>query len=416
MNTVPPLNSVRVLEFGHIVAGPTVGMLLQGLGATVIKVEPPERGDQARSMPASGSGMFPYLNADKQSLAVNLKDPRGLQVIQRLIPQIDVVVINYASGVAERLKVDYDSLRPLNPKLVYAQVGGFLPGPYHERPALDEVIEMMSGLAFMTGPAGRPLRAGAPVIDMTASCFSVMGILSALLAARVTGVGQRVESALYEASLFYMGQQIATYELTQEPSLPFPERGVAGRNGWGVYDIFKCQDEPDLFLAITSDKHWQSFCQHFGLTDLLDDPAYRHNADRVTMRDVLIPRLAKLLSGYSYEELESTLLRLKIPFAPVRSPEEVLSDRSTAQSFKTVEYQGKLIQVPSMGLSAPWNAVQATQDQVRDDPAEGAALDTGTRRVAHVPELGEHTNHILRGLGYDKEAVRELEQAGVIRG
>jgi crotonobetainyl-CoA:carnitine CoA-transferase CaiB-like acyl-CoA transferase len=393
--TYRPLADVRVVELGHIVAGPTAGMICHQLGAEVIKIEPPDRGDQARHMPALGSGMFPYLNRGKKSVAIDLKHPAGREAFLRLVPTVDVVVTNFAPGVAKRLGVDFPALAAVNPRLVYAQIGGFLPGPYHDRPALDEVVQMMSGLAYMTGPAGRPLRAGAPVIDMTASLFAVVGILSALLAARTTGRGRYLESALYEASLFYLGQQFATYELIREPSIPFPERGAAGRNGWGVYDIFTTADQRRLFLAITSDKHWSAFCRRFGLGPPFDGPAYGTNADRVAHRDTLIPALRELLSRWRYADLEAALLAEGIPHAPVRAPEDVLADPATVAGMDAVHYRGHTLHVPRLPLAADGEAAPPLTEA--------------------VPELGQDTLAVLTAAGLDPAAVADLAERGIVR-
>lgn len=390
-----PLADVRVVELGHIVAGPTAGMICHQLGAEVIKIEPPDRGDQARHMPALGSGMFPYLNRGKKSVALDLKHPEGREAFLRLVPTVDVVVTNYAPGVAERLGVDFPALAAVNPRLVYAQIGGFLPGPYHDRPALDEVVQMMSGLAYMTGPAGRPLRAGAPVIDMTASLFAVVGILSALLAARATGRGRYLESALYEASLFYLGQQFATYELIREPSIPFPERGAAGRNGWGVYDIFTTADQKPLFLAITSDKHWTAFCRRFGLGPPFDGPDYRTNADRVAHRDTLIPALRELVARRSYADLAAALLAEGIPHAPVRAPEDVLADPVTVAGMDSVRYRDRTLSVPRLPL--------AVDGEIPPPAAED------------VPELGADTFAVLTAAGLAPATVADLARRGIVR-
>src|SRR4051812_16853227 len=171
-----PLEGLRVLELGHIVAGPTASLILADLGADVIKVENPDGGDQARRMPGASSGFY-YFNRNKRSIAIDLKAPGGRETFLKLVKDVDVCLDNYAPGAMDRLNLGYDELAKLNPGLLYLAVKGFLPGPYEHRPSLDELAQMMGGLAFMTGPSGRPLRAGASIIDIGAATYGVIGIL-----------------------------------------------------------------------------------------------------------------------------------------------------------------------------------------------------------------------------------------------
>jgi len=224
-----PLEGTRVLELGHIVAGPAAGLILADLGADVIKIEDPSRGgDQSRHNP-SGLATFYFLNRNKRSFAVNLKEPQGRELFLKFASACDVVLDNYAPGVLERLGVDYDAVSKINPRIIYCSINGFLTGPYAHRPALDEVAQMMGGIAFMTGLPDRPLRIGASVTDISAATYGVIGILCALLQRNQTGRGQRLTSGLFETVVFWVGQHLAHFACTGEPSVPMPVRKMGTR-------------------------------------------------------------------------------------------------------------------------------------------------------------------------------------------
>jgi len=261
------LAGIRVVEFSHMIFGPSCGLVLADLGADVIKVEPPEIGDRTRRLRGAGAGFFPMFNRNKRSLALNVKTAAGLAVARRLIDGADVLIENFRPGAMDRLGLGYQALRDSNPGLIYYSAKGFLPGPYEHRAALDEVVQMMSGLAYMTGPPGRPLRAGASVVDIMGGAFGVIGILAALRERERTGRGQRVTSALFESAVFLCGQHMLQHQVTGAPAKPMPMRDPA----WAVYDVFTCRDGAQVFVGVVSNTQWRDFCADFQLDDLLAD-------------------------------------------------------------------------------------------------------------------------------------------------
>ncbi|HWV80893.1 MAG TPA: CaiB/BaiF CoA-transferase family protein, partial [Hyphomicrobiaceae bacterium] len=209
-----PLAGVRVVEFCHVIMGPTCGLILGDLGADVIKVEPAPNGDNTRRMVGSGAGFFATYNRNKRSLALDMKTPEGMEISKKLIASADVLTENFRPGAMDALGLGYEALKKTNERLIYCSLKGFLSGPYDKRSALDEVVQMMAGLAYMTGPVGRPLRAGASVNDMMGGMFAAIGILAALRERDRTGEGQLVQSALYENCAFLVGQHMMQYVVT----------------------------------------------------------------------------------------------------------------------------------------------------------------------------------------------------------
>jgi crotonobetainyl-CoA:carnitine CoA-transferase CaiB-like acyl-CoA transferase len=285
-----PLSGLRVLDLGHTVMGPSCGMILADLGADVLKVEPAPAGDPTRRLKGFGAGYFGYFSRNKRSMAVDLKTEAGKEIAHRLVARCDVLIENFAPRTMERLGLGYETLRPVNPRLIYASLKGFLKGPYEERPALDEVVQMMSGLAYMTGPSGRPLRAGTSIVDIGGGMFAVIAILIALRERDRTGVGQLVESGLFETAVFFMGQHLCYAAQSNAPVPPMPERVSA----WAVYEPFAVSGGRQIFVGITSDNHWQRFCAELGRDDLARDPAYATNNDRIAARPQLIPALRQV--------------------------------------------------------------------------------------------------------------------------
>ncbi|MGH7339081.1 MAG: CaiB/BaiF CoA transferase family protein, partial [Candidatus Rokuibacteriota bacterium] len=289
-----PLDGLRVLELGHIVAGPSAGLLLADLGADVIKIEKPGEGDQSRGMPAGNAANFHFLNRNKRSLAVDLKgSTEGRALFLRLVSASDIVIDNFGYGAVEGLGLGYDVLSRVNPGVIYLALKGFLPGPYEARPFLDVLAQMSAGLAFMTGPRGQPLRAGASVVDVGAAAYGVIAVLAALQQRARTGLGQKITSGLYETTVFLMGQWLASFAATGEPSVPMPEIRQGTRMGWGIYQLFTAADGEQVFVGITSNGHWERFCKELGLDDLLADERLSDNGKRVAARSWLPARIAE---------------------------------------------------------------------------------------------------------------------------
>lgn len=320
MTQPTPLAGLKVIEFTHMVMGPTVGAILASLGAEVIRVEP-IGGDRTRNLVGSGSGYFPMYNRHKQSIALNLKDPEGLDIAKKLVDGADILIENYRPGAMDRLGLDYEALSENNERLIYCSEKGFLPGPYENRTALDEVAQMMGGLAYMTGPPGQPLRAGSSVIDVTGGMFGVIAILSAVEERHRTGRGQKVQSSLFETTVYLIGQHMAQKAVTGEAADPMPARISA----WAIYDVFQTKDDP-IFIGVVTDALWEKFCKLFSLDELWADESIRENNNRVAARDRIMPQIRELIATYKRDDLIALLDGTGLPFAPIARPEDMFDD------------------------------------------------------------------------------------------
>ena len=391
-----PLAGVRVLEFTHMVMGPTCGMVLADLGADVIKVEPLE-GDRTRHLLGAGAGFFPMFNRNKKSIALDLRHPDGARVARELALQSDVLIENFRPGVMHKYGLDYAALSHENPRLIYVSHKGFLPGPYEHRTALDEVVQMMGGLAYMTGRPGDPLRAGSSVNDIMGGMFGAIGVLGALIRRGITGKGVDVQSALFENNVFLVGQHMLQYVLTGVAAAPMPERISA----WALYDVFTVKNGEQIFLAAVSDSQWLTFCDALGFDDLKQRPELASNNQRVEKRDTLIPELRERLKGHAASELADVFERHGLPFAPIAKPEDLFDDVHLQETGGLAQ-----ITVPDGRMAG-----QVTQVPLLPFTIAGERL--GVRHSP--PRLGEHSDALLAELGYSPEQTQALRSQGVLR-
>ena len=386
-----PYAGIRVVEFTHMVMGPTCGMVLADLGAEVIKVEP-LAGDNTRRLLGSGAGFFAMFNRNKKSIAIDLQRPEGREVALRLVGTADIVSENFKPGTMKKLGLDYAALSRLNERLVYVSHKGFLPGPYDHRTALDEVVQMMGGLAYMTGRPGDPLRAGSSVNDIMGGMFGAIGAMAALAQREKTGRGQEVQSALFENNVFLVAQHMMQFAVTGQAADPMPSRISA----WAVYDVFTVRDGEQIFLAVVSDSQWSVFCQAFGLADLQGDPRLASNNDRVRARDWMMPILRSRLAVFGAAELGAVFERHGLPFAPITRPQDLFDDphlHGTGGLAPMVLPDGRATRVPLLPLM-----LDGTRPGVRSDP----------------PRLGQHTMALLREAGYSESEVAALLAKGVV--
>jgi crotonobetainyl-CoA:carnitine CoA-transferase CaiB-like acyl-CoA transferase len=390
-NTLP-LAGIRVLEFCHAIMGPSAGLILADLGADVIKVEP-VGGDSTRRLPGFAAGFFGTFNRNKRSLALDLKADEGRAVLHRLVATADVAIENYAPGTMDRLGCGYADFAKTNPRLVYCALKGFLSGPYEHRPALDEVVQFMAGLAYMTGPPGQPLRAGSSVVDIMGGAFAVIAIQAALRERERTGRGQLLKSALFESTAFLMAQHLAGQAITGRAPPPMPAREGA----WGIYEPFETADKQQIFVGVTSNAQWQRFCDHFGRADLLENPAYKTNEDRVRERPTLLPIVAAIVAQHSRAELAELFDRLDIPFAPVAKPGDLFDDPQLNAGSRMLAIDF------APGVSAKLPRL----------PMEIGGHDLGLRR--QPPAIGEHSGELLAELGLAEAEIEALSRRGVIQ-
>jgi crotonobetainyl-CoA:carnitine CoA-transferase CaiB-like acyl-CoA transferase len=389
-----PLAGVKVIEFTHMVMGPAAGLMLADMGADVIKIEP-VGGDATRHLLGSGAGYFPMFNRNKRSFCVNLKSAEGKEAVLKLIEDADVLIENFRPGTMDRLGFGYDGLSKLNPGLIYCSEKGFLSGPYEHRTALDEVAQMMGGLAYMTGPPGQPLRAGASVIDVTGGMFGAIAMLAALHQRNTTGKGQKVVASLYESTVFLVGQHMAQKAVTGNAAAPMPARVSA----WAIYQVFQTKDDP-VFVGVVSDKQWNLFCDAFGLDELANDASLKTNNERVLAKERLVPLIQEVFLGYTKADLMDKLEKTGLPFAPIARPEDLFDDEHLKASGGLVpftvtdgDFKGEQVELPALPIEMDGHRFGLHQP---------------------VPHAGEHTREVLVGAGYSEKQIQAMLDDGSI--
>jgi len=388
-----PLEGIKVLAFTHAVMGPAAGLILADLGADVIHIEPPT-GDTTRRLKGFGVGYFPFFNRNKKCLAIDLKAPEGKEIILKLVATADIVLENFGPGTIERLGYGYDALSKINPRLIYVSLKGFLPGPYEHRVAMDEVVQMMGGLAYMTGPPGKPLRAGTSIIDVSGGMFGAMGAITALYDRDHTGKGTYIKGALFETTAFIMGQHMAYATLTDGPVPPMPARVSA----WSVYKLFETKDEEQVFIGIISEKHWQKFCEAFDRRQWLEDERLQTNNKRIRERDWFLPEVENLIRQFTKEDVIKICDAAGICFAPIARPEDLFDDPQLNQGdyglLDTVFPGGENTKMPRIPLQ-----FGSYDLKKRNDPPATIGADTRT---------------VLESLGYDENKISELAQKKIV--
>ena len=385
------LEGIRVLEFTHAVMGPCAGMMMADNGAEVILVEPPQ-GSSTRRLKGFGTGYFSFYNRNKDSLAIDLKSQEGKEIIYSLTKSTDVIIENFGPGTMERLGLGYDQLRKIRSDIIYCSLKGFLSGPYEKRHAMDEVVQMMGGLAYMTGRSGDPLRAGTSVVDIAGGMFGYIGILQALYNKEKTGEGALIKSALYETCTFLVGQHMAYQSQVEYPIPPMPERVSA----WSIYRIFQTKDDDKVFIGIISEKHWERFCNAFGWNDWINDERLTSNNSRIDERDWFLPELEKRLLKFSKSEIIALCDTHHIPIAPIAEPKDLFDDPQLINGNSLIPIKmrnGHVAMLPKFPLE--FNNAR-------------------TEKYSDPPAIGNRTRELLIETGRTEEEFQELRNQNIV--
>jgi crotonobetainyl-CoA:carnitine CoA-transferase CaiB-like acyl-CoA transferase len=392
-----PLDGVRVLELSHIVAGPSGGLILGDLGADVIKIEHPDTGDTARSHSNNGSTFYTF-NRNKKYLALDLRKPAGKKIFEQLVAKSDVVFDNFVPGALRRLGLDYEWGRSINPRIIYCSIKGFLPGPFGDRPFLDELAQMAGGLAYLTGLKDQPMRAGASITDIGAATYGVIGILAALYRRERTGLGDYIEAGLYETVVFWVSQYITGAQMTGTNPPPRGARssGMGATMGWGVYQLFPTRDAKQIFIAVTGNRHWAGLCDALEFHDWKASPEFNSNRKRGAQKPRIAERVKEAVERLTYDEIAGRLYKALVPFSPVNTPLDLIDERhlNEGRGWMHVNVGDQHFKVPKL----PLELGGTTGFEVREQPGC----------------LGEHTDSILAALGYSEPEIQALKSERVV--
>ena len=376
-----PLKGVRVVELSHMIFGPACGMFLAFLGAEVIKVEP-VGGDKTRQLTGMGASFFALFNRGKKSVVLDLGRDEGREALDRLMASADILVENFRDGTLAGMGLELSRFRARFPELITVSCKGFLDGPYSDRPALDETVQMMTGLAHMTGPTGMPLRVGSSANDIMAGLAGAYSAVAALRERETTGAGREIRVGLFENSLLLVAQHMVQFALTGREPAPMPEREFT----WPVYDIFVTRDDRKLFIGAVTSGHWVALCKLLGLEKFLEDPAIKDRMDQINAREWTLPEFRAAVAGWSSSDLMRELESRMIPFAPVTTPAEMYDDPQAIPSLvESLHADGTTIRAPGYPVQIDRGRVVPPMD---------------------IPGLGVDGAEILAGLGFDADAAR----------
>lgn len=373
-----PLEGIRIVEMSHMIMGPSCGMFLGFLGAEVIKVEPPE-GDKTRYLSGMGRPMFPLFNRGKKSVQLDLASESGQAALRKLLATADVFIENFRDQSLAKMGADGETLRREFPGLIVASHKGFLRGPYQDRTALDEVVQMMTGLAYMTGPSGRPLRVGSSANDIMGGLFGAFSVLAALLERKETGKGRNLRIGLFENCLLLVAQHMVQFELEGTSPPPMPERDFS----WPVYDIFDTSDGNQIFVGAVTEGQWATLCTLLGLQELLDDPRLQTRMDQITARSWTIPIVASAIATHDAESLGRQFEALGIPYSPIAKPADMYNDPHVMRPGGLATSHmpdGSSFRAPSLPFEV-----------------DGEMLTGG----GDLQRVGQDTEEVLAGLGLD---------------
>lgn len=386
-----PLEGIRVVEMSHMIMGPSCGMFLGFLGAEVIKVEPPE-GDKTRHLSGMGRPMFPLFNRGKKSVQLDLKSESGQAALRKLLATADVFIENFRDQSLARMGADGETLRREFPNLIVASHKGFLRGPYQDRTALDEVVQMMTGLAYMTGPSGRPLRVGSSANDIMGGLFGALSVLAALLERRDTGKGRNLRIGLFENCLLLVAQHMVQFELEGKSPPPMPERDFS----WPIYDIFDTADGGQVFVGAVTEGQWTALCRLLGLDELIDDPRLQTRMDQINARDRTVPIVARAIAAHDAGELLRRFEEIGIPYSPIARPADMYENPHVMRPGGLATSRmpdGSTFRAPSLPFEV-----------------DGTMLTGG----GDLPSIGQDTDAVLTGIGLDAasiEAARGKQKA-----
>jgi crotonobetainyl-CoA:carnitine CoA-transferase CaiB-like acyl-CoA transferase len=392
------LEGLRVLDLTQVMAGPFCCQLLADLGAHVTKVEPVGSGDATRHamgvrMKGEDNASFLAVNRGKESIAVDLKTEPGRQIFCRLAAGADVVVENFRPGVTKRLGIDYETVRELNPRLIYASISGFgQTGPYASRTGYDLIAQAMAGVMSVTGePGGEPVKCGIPISDLGAGLFATVGILAAYIAREESGSGQHVDCSLFESALALSVWEATEFWSTGRVPQPY---GSAHRFS-APYQALRTSDG-HITVGANNQRLWERLCRSIGREDLARDERFIANADRMRNREPLVAELEATLRGRTTADWVDVLTAAGVPCGPIRNYQEVFDDPHTRARKMTIEMDHP-VEGRIMGLGVPIK-MSGTPARVR-----GAA-----------PLLGQHTDEVLARVGYSAEEIIALRDAKVV--